>query len=257
MSRVNRPGGDKEAGDMMGDKRDGNKLGDKPLFASVLHKESINKKVNFRTLVTNNTDLADVLIPMSSILEVHTMFENNLYRFVYCHHMYAIFEVYGLCMSFGDIRADQALKNIMVISVPNLIRNGVTMHTINVEYEWKPSRCGTHLVFGHDDMGTISNHSLTKQQMPKSTYQKKKASTLVSNASSALEEDNGKHMDDLVDDTQKKIEAPLKKTPRKTGIWSGRKADSPKWNLVYSPKTKVHYFDRDGMEFFDMGQAME
>nr|GFB64115.1 RNA-directed DNA polymerase, eukaryota, reverse transcriptase zinc-binding domain protein [Tanacetum cinerariifolium] len=37
-------------------------------------------------------------------------------------------------------------------------------------------------------------------------------------------EDNGKHMDDLVDDARKKVEAPPKKTPRETSIWSGRKA---------------------------------
>ncbi|GJW00197.1 hypothetical protein Tco_1555448 [Tanacetum coccineum] len=174
MSRVNRPGEDNEAGDMMGVKRDGNNLGDKPLFASVLHKEYRNKKVNFRTLVTNNTDLADVPIPMSSILEVHTSREERL---------------------------------IMVS---------------------KLSKGRTFMVLLVIKRGTVGNHSLTKQQMPKLPYQKKTASTLVSNASSALEEANGKHMDDLVDDTQKKIEAPLKKTPRKTSIWSGREADSPK-----------------------------
>ncbi|GKC12677.1 hypothetical protein Tco_1009459 [Tanacetum coccineum] len=64
-----------------------------------------------------------------------------------------------------------------------------------------------------------------------------------SNAFSGLEEDNGK----LVDDTRKKVEAPPKKTPRKTGIWSGRKAGSPKRNVVFSP-TKVRYFDRDDMD---------
>nr|GEW08675.1 hypothetical protein [Tanacetum cinerariifolium] len=66
-------------------------------------------------------------------------------------------------------------------------------------------------------------------------------------------EDNGKYMDDLVDDAQKKVEASLKKTPMKTSIWLRRKADSPKRNVVFSPETKVHYFDRDD----DMGQAAE
>ncbi|GKB59387.1 hypothetical protein Tco_0915573, partial [Tanacetum coccineum] len=37
-------------------------------------------------------------------------------------------------------------------------------------------------------------------------------------------EDNGKPMDGLVDDARKNEEAPPKKTPRKTGIWSGRKS---------------------------------
>ncbi|GKD91398.1 hypothetical protein Tco_1366905 [Tanacetum coccineum] len=70
-------------------------------------------------------------------------------------------------------------------------------------------------------------------------------------------EDKGKHMDDLVDDAQNKVEAPHKKTPRKTSIWSGRKAGSPKRNVVFSPETKVHYFDRDDMIFDDIGQATE
>ncbi|GKF87502.1 hypothetical protein Tco_0258379, partial [Tanacetum coccineum] len=79
------------------------------------------------------------------------------------------------------------------------------------------------------------------------------ASQPKSYAFSALDEDNGK----FVDDTQKKVDAPPKKTPRKTCIWSGRKVDSPKRNVVFSPETKVHYFDRDDMDFNDMGQAIE
>ncbi|GJS15446.1 hypothetical protein Tco_0409918, partial [Tanacetum coccineum] len=74
------------------------------------------------------------------------------------------------------------------------------------------------------------------------------------NAFSALEEDNGSPMDDLVDETQNKVEVPPKKNPWKIGIWSGRKADSPKRNVVFSPETKVHYFNRDDMEFDDMGR---
>ncbi|GJT89643.1 hypothetical protein Tco_1078488 [Tanacetum coccineum] len=70
-------------------------------------------------------------------------------------------------------------------------------------------------------------------------------------------EDNGKPMDDLVGDARKKVKASPKKTPRKTRIWLGRKADSPKINVVFSPETNVHYFDRDGMIFDDKGQTFE
>ncbi|GKF94063.1 hypothetical protein Tco_0283763, partial [Tanacetum coccineum] len=101
-----------------------------------------------------------------------------------------------------------------------------------VKYEWKPPRYGTYLVFGHDEcvMADLRNHggtsndgfqtvhmkdfcgplgrkkgmignSLPNQQMPK---HQKKTSTLMSNAFSALEEDNEKPMDDLVDDTRRK-----------------------------------------------------
>ncbi|GJZ65599.1 hypothetical protein Tco_0622295 [Tanacetum coccineum] len=84
-----------------------------------------------------------------------------------------------------------------------------------------------------------------------------KEATSQSNDFSAFEEDNGNPMDDLVDETRKKVDVPPKKTPRKTGIWSGRKAYSHKRNVVFSPETKVYYFDRDDMEFNDMGQAAE
>ncbi|GJR24140.1 hypothetical protein Tco_0972667 [Tanacetum coccineum] len=69
--------------------------------------------------------------------------------------------------------------------------------------------------------------------------------------------DNGNSMDDLVGETRKKLEVPSKKTPRKTRIWWGRKAYSPKGSVVFYPETKVHYFDKDDMEFDDMGQAAE
>ncbi|GKE57464.1 hypothetical protein Tco_1496649, partial [Tanacetum coccineum] len=31
-------------------------------------------------------------------------------------------------------------------------------------------------------------------------------------------------------------------------LWSGRKSDSPKRNVAFSHKTKVHYFDKDDIE---------
>nr|GEW72147.1 hypothetical protein [Tanacetum cinerariifolium] len=61
-------------------------------------------------------------------------------------------------------------------------------------------------------------------------------------------EDNGKHIDGFVDDAQKKVEVPLKKIRRKTGIWLGRKTESPIRNATFSFETKVHYFDRDDIE---------
>ncbi|GKC75595.1 putative polyprotein, partial [Tanacetum coccineum] len=158
-------------------------------------------------------------------------------------------------------RVDQALMETMMISIPNPASNGVSMHTIKVEYEWKPPRCETCLVFGHDDAhcpkrviadlknlskhggtsndgfqtgqrkcirdplvskhGTRGNHSLLEQQVPNSVFQKK-TSILMSNAFYALEDDNGKPMDDLFDDIRKKVGVP----PRKTGIWLSMKGES-------------------------------
>nr|GEU40731.1 ribonuclease H-like domain-containing protein [Tanacetum cinerariifolium] len=87
--------------------------------------------------------------------------------------------------------------------------------------------------------------------MPKSEYQKKTTSTLVSNAFSDHGKDNGKTMDALVDDTWKKVEAPPKKTPKK--LVFGRVGKQTLLNkMLFSLLKKVHYFDRDDMEFDDV-----
>ncbi|GKB49063.1 hypothetical protein Tco_0899816, partial [Tanacetum coccineum] len=52
-------------------------------------------------------------------------------------------------------------------------------------------------------------------------------------------------LDEVDDDARKKVEASLKKT---LSIWLGRKANSPKRNVDFSPETKVHYFDREDIE---------
>nr|GEU92839.1 hypothetical protein [Tanacetum cinerariifolium] len=61
-------------------------------------------------------------------------------------------------------------------------------------------------------------------------------------------EDNDIPMGDLVDDTRKRVEA----YSRMTGIWSGRKVDSRKRNIVFSSEMNLHYFDRDDMDLHDM-----
>ncbi|GKD82443.1 hypothetical protein Tco_1349282, partial [Tanacetum coccineum] len=40
----------------------------------------------------------------------------------------------------------------MVIAIPNVKDDGEFLHTVKVEYEWEPPRCGVCMVFGHDDM---------------------------------------------------------------------------------------------------------
>lgn len=58
-------------------------------------------------------------------------------------------------------------------------------------------------------------------------------------------------MDDLVEDTRKKAEALPMKT---TDILSARKAER---NIDFSPKTELHYFDRDVLDFSSMDQVVE
>ncbi|GKB39374.1 hypothetical protein Tco_0884316 [Tanacetum coccineum] len=156
-----------------------------PYFASFLQEESNKRKVNFRTLEMKQIELADVLIPMLSVLEVQ--FEYTLYGYflgmkvaflVVDGYILNSWKKYGVtrdglsaiatrlgtpiilylcnitqCMqswermnyarTLVDIMVDQALKDTMVISVPNPIGNGAR-----------------------------GNQSLPKKQMPKSAYQK-------------------------------------------------------------------------------------
>nr|GEW17221.1 zinc finger, CCHC-type [Tanacetum cinerariifolium] len=115
--------------------------------------------------------------------------------------------------------------------------------TIDIQYGWQPPRRDTCKLVDHitDQCpkkvkvaattqvswiygGNMEAYSQTKSNVhcEASTSQHKeiKEATLqfMSNAFSALKEDNGKPTDDLVDDAHKKGMAPLKKTPRKTDI---------------------------------------
>nr|GEX55436.1 hypothetical protein [Tanacetum cinerariifolium] len=112
--------------------------------------------------------------------------------------------------SLVDIRAGRAFKNTMVILVPNLVGNGVMMHTINREYEWNPR-----------DVGGTSNDGFQ-------TIQRKGVrDPLVSKHGTR---DNEKPIDDLVNGTRNKVVAP----PKKTSIWSGRKAEYSSENNMLS-----------------------
>ncbi|GKB07383.1 hypothetical protein Tco_0835667 [Tanacetum coccineum] len=122
-------------------------------------------------------------------------------------------------------------KDTLVISIPKAVRNGVMLYTIKCPIKHamadvrKPggtSNDGFQTVQRKDfrgplgsKKGMVGNYSLHKQHMPKSAYQKKTTSTPVSNAFFALEEDNGKPMDELVDDTRKNMELLPRRLPRR------------------------------------------
>nr|GEV20330.1 hypothetical protein [Tanacetum cinerariifolium] len=120
----------------------------------------------------------------------HSSGHPHYVRFVHYRHMYANLGRMDYARALVDIRAHRALKD-----------------TMRKDFRGPLS----------SKKGTVGNHNIPKQQMPKSVYQKKTTSTPVSSFF-ALEEDDEKPMDDLVNDTRKKMEAPLKKTPRKTRI---------------------------------------
>ncbi|GKA23755.1 hypothetical protein Tco_0709788 [Tanacetum coccineum] len=54
-----------------------------------------------------------------------------------------------------DIRADQELNEEMVIAIPNVEDDGEVLHSVRVEYEWKPPRCGQGQTSGADNEGFI------------------------------------------------------------------------------------------------------
>ncbi|GJV83772.1 hypothetical protein Tco_1523670 [Tanacetum coccineum] len=50
-----------------------------------------------------------------------------------------------------DIKDNRPIKDTRVIVIPYVEGSGSYLHTIKVEYEWKPPRCRSCSVFGHDD----------------------------------------------------------------------------------------------------------
>ncbi|GKA80464.1 hypothetical protein Tco_0787156 [Tanacetum coccineum] len=116
---------------------------------------------------------------------------------MYYHHKYAILWAYGTmdhAQALVNIKVDRALKDTMVILVPNLVGNGVTVHIIkclkyvmvDLRNHRGMSKNGFHIVQRKvvrdplvSEHGKKGNHGLPKQQVPKTAYQKKMISTLV------------------------------------------------------------------------------
>nr|GEU45556.1 retrovirus-related Pol polyprotein from transposon TNT 1-94 [Tanacetum cinerariifolium] len=134
-------------------------------FANLVSNEARNRKVKFRSLDTDKPTnvLAEVHIPLSLVLEVHSRFKYILYEDGLSDMdtrmgNLIMLDSYtsSICMqSWGrlnyaraliDIRVDRELKEIMCLE-----GNGDMLHTVGVEYEQKPPRCGVYMVFGHDE----------------------------------------------------------------------------------------------------------
>nr|GEU61595.1 putative polyprotein [Tanacetum cinerariifolium] len=158
----------------------------------------------------------------------HSFWHPRYVRFVYYNHMCKILGRMHYARALVDIRVDLALKETMVILVPNPVDNGVTMYTIKVEYEWKPSRCGTSLVFGHDDTQCPKRVVVDLRNLRK---QRGRVFVLLMLANMGREEDNGTHMDDLVEGTKKKVGA----SSKTTGTWLGRKRECYSESRFTSP----------------------
>ncbi|GJZ47795.1 zinc finger, CCHC-type containing protein [Tanacetum coccineum] len=72
-------------------------------------------------------------------------------------------DVGGVLLGGGDGDDGGRFDNL-VMDMPNLEGTGYTKETIRVEYEWKPTRCSTCLVFGHlfDDCSKAPKQVLNK-----------------------------------------------------------------------------------------------
>nr|GEX71706.1 zinc knuckle CX2CX4HX4C [Tanacetum cinerariifolium] len=186
-----------------------------------------------------------------------------------------------------EILSQIALVDSLIMVIPFQNGSGHSMENINIEYEWQPLdvKCVRSLIImmiivrrrlrllsllmlwmmGLWSKPTSRNNEASTSQSKEAKESSKPHTTHIGTnnnvfANSKLDdsdseevenifvEDNGKHIDGLVDDAQKKVEVPLKKIHKKNGIWLGRKTDSPIRNVTFSFETKVHYFDRDDIE---------
>ncbi|GJS90997.1 zinc knuckle CX2CX4HX4C containing protein, partial [Tanacetum coccineum] len=172
------------------------------------------------------------------------------------------------------LTSEKCLKDSLVMAILILNGSGHTMHTIQVEYEWHPLRCEHCKIFGHTNeqcpKNVISKPAthLNKDNFVLVTRKGGKGKQVdnkgdcgfeelflcvrnegnifeqfdpgMQTSSSRLNEvasHNEKPMDDLVNNTRKKAEAPSKKTPRKNGIWSGKRTFLKetrlrKWSMI-------------------------
>lgn len=48
-----------------------------------------------------------------------------------------------------EVNATKELTENLVVAVPKREESGYTKETIRIEYEWRPPRCDTCLIFGH------------------------------------------------------------------------------------------------------------
>ncbi|GJX84728.1 hypothetical protein Tco_0335502 [Tanacetum coccineum] len=123
-------------------------------FASLVTNKAVTCKVNFRSLDLDKpiNAKAEVRIPKASILDVHSRFGFSLHGyFVGKRVAFPTIENYvkNAWKKFGLVQMD-ANDGLSVMATK--LDDEEVLHTVKVEYEWKPPRCGVCMVFGHDDM---------------------------------------------------------------------------------------------------------
>ncbi|XP_022030846.1 uncharacterized protein LOC110931776 [Helianthus annuus] len=56
-----------------------------------------------------------------------------------------------------EINAENELKSQVVVAIPKMDEEGFVKESIRIEYEWKPHRCDTCRIFGHNNSSCPSN----------------------------------------------------------------------------------------------------
>nr|GEX98175.1 hypothetical protein [Tanacetum cinerariifolium] len=156
-------------------------------FASVL-KHKVNRVAEIIELrIDECVEGAAMTIPLAAIEEVTSRFENTLYgyfvskRLAYQESMNRVLD-YGAWLSrrvplllniwspnfnlhkteikkghsayaraLIEISAENVLKEDLVIAIPVGKAKGHSLASIRIEYEWRPPRCSTCLIFDHTD----------------------------------------------------------------------------------------------------------
>nr|GEU70550.1 hypothetical protein [Tanacetum cinerariifolium] len=69
--------------------------------------------------------------------------------------------------SLIEVSTLTTLKESIVVAVPYLDESGHSLETVDVEYEWQPSRCGTCKVFDHFDSDCLKRVKVVEPQVVK------------------------------------------------------------------------------------------
>ncbi|GJS21137.1 hypothetical protein Tco_0449769 [Tanacetum coccineum] len=217
----------------------------KPIsFASIL-KETITKKMVNLVALTNDEIVqgAHVAIPLVSVEEVSSHFANTLYGYFIGKRLaFPIVENYvrnAWAKALIEVSSETALMDSLVVDIPFQDRSGHNMKTIDIDYEWQPPRYDSCKIFDHnddqcpkkikvvvpnhvsDDGFVEVNHSFDTLMEKDKNFEVKNEPWKVTNdigskmddsdseeVKNVFVEDNRKSMNDLVDDAQKKVEAP-------------------------------------------------
>nr|GEV20486.1 hypothetical protein [Tanacetum cinerariifolium] len=132
-------------------------------YAKLVTGEPSRKSVNFCTLFAPGGNRADVAIPIVTIRAISERFANTTYGLFLGNGwltslLLTMSKTVGVNMDWGrssyaramiELRADDELKDTIVVAILKLVGEGFNMCTIRVGYEWKPLRCSSCKVFGY------------------------------------------------------------------------------------------------------------